>query len=641
MLKSYLLIGTYNHLPEGTPDDEFETVYQYCYRPFLSVLNRFPDIQAALFYSGSLLRRLESKHPEFLMLLEEMSARRQIEILGGGFYAPVLPLIPNTDRLGQIELLTTYLRKSFGKRPRGCWLSEYAWEPWLASTLQTCGMDYTFLSVSQFRAALGPAASLVPLVTEDQGRCTVVVPVWDCGGDFAALSGFDEAYRELSPGADTPLNSIMLCGESVRLLWERSGLESPDLYMEKTLASLRKLALEVETTTPSRYLKTRRPVARAYFPGSASDAFMEELSPSGPDIARSISLRNAILRYAASSALYSRMHYVHILISQLRGDRSRKKTAAEDLWKSQCADAYWRSPRGGIVDARIRRSAFSALIDAEQTTRLKGSFKPGIIRADLDFDGTKELLFQGSELNAYISLKGAAIFELDALRARKNLCDVYNGEADGDRSKRSCFLDRVYAEDPLAPNAFEPWLGDGGILSRGLFDEVSGELSAAAGGSAVSFSREFVLAQGVNGHALSLRKDYVFHRRSIQVRYRFRNRSGAGLTFWFGTEFNLAILRDQLEAVLVDAKPVDDAGRDAHAWFRADSASRLGLKGLDRSDSLSISSSRPAALSISPIRAANVPDGESGQGYSSLFLWKLSLEPEAEWDAELTLSLYE
>ena len=53
------------------------------------------------------------------MLINDMVKRKQLELLGGGFYDPILPVIPNSDRSGQIEALTTYLRKHFGKRPRG------------------------------------------------------------------------------------------------------------------------------------------------------------------------------------------------------------------------------------------------------------------------------------------------------------------------------------------------------------------------------------------------------------------------------------------------------------------------------------------------------------------------------------------
>ena len=268
MQKTHLIIGAYNHLPEGLSESEFEGVYQSCYRPFLSVLNRFPEIQATLFFSGSLLKRFEFRHPEYLMLLEEMTARRQVELLGGGFYAPIMPLIPSADRLGQIELLTTYLRKTFGKRPRGCWLSEFAWEPWLSSTLQTCGMDYTFLSAEQFLESIpGSREELLPIITEDQGRCTTILPVHDCSTSFETPLGFVDSLNELKPGN---MHILMLPGESIRLLWESSGLESPDVYMERTFAWLRKSALEYETTTPSRYLKTNRQWTKAYFPGTAS-----------------------------------------------------------------------------------------------------------------------------------------------------------------------------------------------------------------------------------------------------------------------------------------------------------------------------------------------------------------------------------
>ena len=170
MRKTHLVLGTYNHLPEGTEETVLEETYQTCYRPFLSVLYRFPDIYTSIHYSGTLFRWLESRHPEFLMLLEEMVLRKQVELLGGGFFSPLLHLLPNSDRVGQIECLTTYIRKNFGRRPRGCWIPEYAWEPSLASSLQTSGMDFAFLPVSHFRAAgFGDEGFFAPVLTEDQG----------------------------------------------------------------------------------------------------------------------------------------------------------------------------------------------------------------------------------------------------------------------------------------------------------------------------------------------------------------------------------------------------------------------------------------------------------------------------------------
>lgn len=63
MQRSSIIIGAYNLLPEGTEESAFEEVYQVCWRPWLSVLYRFPDLSAVLHYSGTVFHWLESRHP--------------------------------------------------------------------------------------------------------------------------------------------------------------------------------------------------------------------------------------------------------------------------------------------------------------------------------------------------------------------------------------------------------------------------------------------------------------------------------------------------------------------------------------------------------------------------------------------------
>ncbi|MEN6364386.1 MAG: hypothetical protein ABFC81_04880, partial [Rectinema sp.] len=70
-----VILGTYNHMPEGSAEADFERRYQSCWRPYLSVLYRFPEVSSLLHYSGTVLKWLELRHPEFLMLLEEMVLR--------------------------------------------------------------------------------------------------------------------------------------------------------------------------------------------------------------------------------------------------------------------------------------------------------------------------------------------------------------------------------------------------------------------------------------------------------------------------------------------------------------------------------------------------------------------------------------
>lgn len=628
MLTRHVILGTYNHLPEGLSEAEFESTYQTCYRPFLSALNRFPEIQAALYYSGSLLKRFEAMHPEYLMLLEEMSGRRQIELLGGGFYAPVLPLIPGSDRLGQIEMLTTYLRKSFGRRPRGCWLAEYAWEPWLASTLQTSGMDYTFLAQKQFKEALGrDDKDFIPVMTEDQGRCITVLPTFDCSTISASPVGFIEAAELSSASA---FSTLMMPGEGIRSLWQDSGSESPDLYMERSFAWFRKNGLDLETTTPSRYLKTRRVASKLYFPGSAAGRFMSA-SAAPLTIPECGSMRRAILRYASSEALYSKMFYVHLLIGQLRGDKSRKKTAAEDLWKGQCGNAYWHSPDGGIDNPAIRMAAYQSLIDAELATRQKGAFVPGIIRADMDFDGSREYIYQGSDLNSYVHPIGAVIMEIDALKARRNLCDVFVDAPAGDKSRKSCFVDRIYAQKTQALNAIAPWEQDIGPFSSHPYEESTTDSDA----SSLSFYKDGILDIGTIKRSLTITKRFAFGKKAIKVSYGVRNRSDAEAAFWFGVELNFSLGSKPLESLSADETSMDASVLSALTGTSLGTISRLSLRLGGPVKSISLVSSVPSECHASIIGV------DRQQGVAVLLSWPVMLAADSTWRSEITLGIHE
>ena len=141
-----VILGTYNTMPDGASGKVFELTYQRSWRPFLSSLYKFQNISAVLYYSGSVLQWIEENHPEFILLLEEMAGRKQIELLGGGYFSPLFPILQPSDKVGQIEMLTTYLRKTFGRRPSGGWLYEYAWDAGLPIIFRKLGPFLLFPS---------------------------------------------------------------------------------------------------------------------------------------------------------------------------------------------------------------------------------------------------------------------------------------------------------------------------------------------------------------------------------------------------------------------------------------------------------------------------------------------------------------
>jgi hypothetical protein len=451
--KLHIIVGSHFHVPYGAGDEEFEKIYALRLRPFLSSLFKFPKIQGTLHCSGPLFNWLERMHPEFLMFMGDLVSAKQLEILGGGFYEPLFSVISQQDRIGQVELLTTYLRKRFGKKPQGCWISALDWEQSLVVSLVNCGMAYTFLSERQFAlAGLSGKDLYSPCISEDQGKLIAVFPVQGRIGDpvwenkpravlkkiAAALpAGRDWLVSVFpGPGRVLPESPDQTPGglkgqEGVELFWQEffEGLSSCDSLLE--------------FTTPGRYIKGRRDLSRACFPNSMED------DGSG----KRLFLRQYLLEYPEANRIYAKMIFSHTLANQLRGDKSRKRTALEELWKAQGIDVFYPAENGGIYRPSIRRSAYKALLEAEKITREAGDFIPSLMNFDFDFDSEIEYLFRGERINCYIQLLGAGIFELDYLPNSWNYLDTFDRSmpgSNGSRNRKASFTDR------FLPAGFSP-----------------------------------------------------------------------------------------------------------------------------------------------------------------------------------------
>ena len=108
-----LLMAIHCHQPVGNFGFVFEEAYAQAYEPFLRTLERHPGVRLALHYSGCLLDWLRAHQPGFLERVRALAARGQVELLAGGYYEPILPLLPEADRQGQIALMRSALRERF------------------------------------------------------------------------------------------------------------------------------------------------------------------------------------------------------------------------------------------------------------------------------------------------------------------------------------------------------------------------------------------------------------------------------------------------------------------------------------------------------------------------------------------------
>jgi hypothetical protein len=522
--KLQIILGSHVHVPYGAGEGEFEKAYGLRMKPFISALYKFPRIQGTLHYSGALLNWVDRTYPECTMSIDDLVSRKQVELLGGGFYEPQFTLIPLQDKIGQVEMLTTYLRKRFGKKPQGCWLPALSWEQNLVAPLASCGMAYTFLGEDRFRlAGLEGKDLYAPCLSEDQGKLISVFPVSQAlealftpGEDVSApfLNAVSRLAAEL---ADAGSRVVTVFPDPCRTMASPGEAE---LYWYRFFQGLADSPFDF--TTPGRFIKGRGGLRKAYFPGSLD--------------------RQRLIDFPEANGIYAKMVFSHLLINQLRGDKPRKHTALEELWKAQGYDAFCPAESGGIYRGDLRKSAFKAMLEAEKITRENGTFVPCLMNFDFDLDNEDEYLFQGERINGYVRLEGAGLFELDYLPRSWNYLDTF---VPYPQMRPAGFSDLILS------------LPDSGAAE---IRRCAAERFQIADMDKTRCKARFILPERDLGpfRSLRLEKTYQLRKDTLTVSYTLHNSGNQEENFRFIPALELSFPGDgeEYQRIFVDGKPV-------------------------------------------------------------------------------------
>lgn len=333
-----------------------------------------------LYFSGLWYEWLADEHIEVLNLISEiMKKNKQVELLGGAYYEPYLPLLQYNDRIGQIDALTTLIRMRFMKKPKGCRIDSTSWDNSLISSLKSCGIEYVFLDKS---AMFFPAGYRVPdyhvSMTEDQGKIITIFPLAD---------KLLENAQDMTPEAFVQ-KLLQIKGKDpvVSLFFDRKNIPSLDLVWLDEFFRLITSNKSIELVSPSQYLKGEPEIAREYFQS------------------RNI-CKKMLLSSEELDNLYAKMIYVQTLANSIRGDKYKKKSALEELWKGQ---GYFSA-----FTCSASRKAYSCFITSEKLSRSQETFISSLVKADFKLRGYKQYLYQGDTCNAYIQRAGGMIFEFD------------------------------------------------------------------------------------------------------------------------------------------------------------------------------------------------------------------------------------
>lgn len=434
---SFLLL-IHNHQPLGNFDYVFENAYQKSYKPFLDIYKNY-DIKLSLHLSGPLFDWLLDNHLEYLEEIKKLVKIGNVEIIGSGYYEPILAAIPLSDAIDQVKLYKTKLETFFETRVRGSWLTERVWEPHIPMIFNQAGIDYIAIDDFHFiRSGLNYDELDGYYLTDFENYPLAVYPGSEKLRYIMPFSTIDNIYNYFKELYKKRIETIVFADDGEKFgIWPETYKW---VYEEKWLRNFFNFLDEnrdwIETKTFKEHFENNEPKGICYFPTTSYPELGEWALPAESsykykkihdwlknttnfdDIKpffQGGQWKNFLSKYKESLIISKKMFF----LSKLMEEKSLEEKV--ELYKSQCNDAYWHGVFGGLYLPHLRR---------EIQTHLSKGFQqilpsPFIYYSDFDMDGKKECFIYNKTFSALFDADdGGGLISLDFHPKSLNITDT-------------------------------------------------------------------------------------------------------------------------------------------------------------------------------------------------------------------------
>ncbi len=669
-----LLMAIHLHQPVGNFPEVFHKAVTRCYRPFVEEFASQEGLRFSLHISGPLLEYILDNHPGLMDTLAALVKEERLEMMGGGFYEPLLATIPTKDVLGQARLMDEFLREHFRASARGFWLTERVWAPSLPARLEGTGYRYTVVDDTHFLyAGFGQEELLDYYMTESLGQPLAIFPGLKKLRyliPFRPMDEIIEFFRSLRPDEGFVGVTYGDDGEKFGLWPGTFEWVHKKGWLRRFLATLRENEDWLVTSTFTEFLDSQPPRGRAYFPTSSYEEMLswalparaaarydelaekfdndESLKPYRTFIRGGL-WENFLVKYPESNLMHKRM----LLASDKVGHGPEGLTA---LYRSQCNCAYWHGLFGGLYLNHLRAAIWANIIDAEQAAG-RGRDGPFAEVLDVDLDGRDEIFMGNDELWITVAphLRGSAM-ELSLVAARFNAANVLarreegyhrklreaaaeepdEGDDEGfrsihdmvkakeshlerlliyDREPRYLFMDRLFADIPPAQGLLE---SDYSELTP-YFSYNIVERGVAARG------REARAELSFDAQGIKVSKRYLVARGGLEVSYRISCEGDE--PFVFGVEHNLNLLASR-DPEKYYRLPGEKEGRSLSLLAEYDRTAGFSLVNRRDGFTIRLDSSLAARLVHFPIETVSSSEEGFERNYQgSCFVLLYRIEP--------------
>lgn len=553
-----LALVVHNHQPIGNFDGVVEEAYRDSYLPLLEALARRKSLRLTLHISGSLYDWLEERHPEYLEQVAALHRRGRVQILGGAYYEPILPMLPRRDRLAQIRLFSEKLAQRFGAAPRGMWLAERVWEQQLAGDLAAAGIQHTVVDDFHFRnVGLKPEQLRGYYLTEDEGKLLALFPGNERLRYLIPFAPPEEAIAYLRSVAEAQPGATLVFADDGEKFGSWPGMREhchTHGWLDRFFTLLENEPW-IQTTTLEETCAQVEPLGKIYLPDGSyremcgwstlADNGAAAVAPAGRAVeqdardyaARSElgTWRNFLVKYPEAGEMHARM----LMVSD-RVERAAEAgypdevvaAARRELYQAQCNCAYWHGTFGGVYYSHLRQAIYRHLIRADdildQTADRPDAWAEVSVR-DHNLDAKPEVCLAGDQLVGFFAPHaGGSLYELDLRHAARNVLAVLARRSEGfhahelhtaddaaravlhgctaDAGRRRSFVEHFYDAPPSLDDVATGRAADLGDFADGRFQfQVQATPTAArlrmvregnVAGTPIKLTKTFTLAAG-------------------------------------------------------------------------------------------------------------------------------------------------
>ncbi len=459
MNKFKLAIGLHNHQPVGNFDFVFDESHQRAYKPFADLLSKYQEIRISLHQSGILWNWQEQHKPEYIKQIQKLVASRQIELMTGGYYEPILVSIPERDSYGQIEKLDDYIKNRFDVTTHGAWLTERIWEPHLPKILNQAGVKFIPVDDTHFIYAGFDSEQLTgPFVTEFEGKELTLLPISKKMRYLIPFGTVDELIAELKQLAEKNPNGMVVYADDGEKFgsWPKTF---EHCYRDKWLKNFFDAVMENSDwleIVPLSEVANSEPVGRAYLPSASYAEMLHWSLPAKPFVeyekfelylkdqgkdeaygrfVRGGHWRGFLTKYEEVNFMHKKMLYISNKLQSLHDAHKKSKnykSAQDNLYAAQCNCPYWHGVFGGLYLPHIRAAIYSHLVEAESLMRQLVNKKLQISSTDFDSDGHDEIIVETNKLTSMFKPNsGGTMIELSLLDKKFSLTDTLTRRKEG------------------------------------------------------------------------------------------------------------------------------------------------------------------------------------------------------------------